>query len=904
MGFWTAIGRRAAHFMRRTQFDRELDEEIRFHLDTRIEELEKDGLTHADAVMQAQKEFGSRLRTAEESREPWRFQWLEDLFVDLRYAVRSFGRSPVFALTAIGCLALGIAANTLIFSLVNTILLRALPYPNADRLAMVRFTPPNEPDQKFGSNSGTYFFIREHNRVFERMGGLRLTSFSIAADRSDGDPTRAWVLGGWVSPGLTDTMGVSPILGRWFAKADDSLNVVISYGLWQRMFGGSPDVLGKKLILDLAVASIVGVMPAGYQTLNPDIDFWRLQTDENLANALRSPNRVFNLFARLKPGVTIEQAQADMSSLAGPLGEQYEMNRGWNIKVESLREAYVGHLRLPLLVFQGAVLILLLIACANVAGLLLAQANTRQKELAVRTALGSTRARVVRQLLAESLLLSLMGGLAGVALGWAGLEMFKTLAPSVLPGGIRLTMDLLVLGFGLMLSLATGLIFGTLPAVHISRPDLMGILRESSRSTTGGAFRQRLRGAFVVSQVALALILLIGAGLLTHSLLRLNMAQPGFSPHGLVTFQVPFSRTLYRGAGNTPTGGLQVEMTPKFNVLTERVRDQVANIPGVEAVTFAMTPPLGGAPRRFPFSKDGQILGSAEQEAWTAEWYPIGAGYFQTLKIPLIRGREFNLQDSSSSVPVALINETMAQRFFRSEDPVGKRIQTGLLYDSPREIVGVVGDVRQDRYQYSPQPQIYVPHGQLPAKMDMSMSFDVLVATYILRTNLDPAAVIPSLRKTVAAVDSSQAVTNVFTVEQYAAGQLQDLRHYAALLSIFGGISILLSFIGLFGIMAHAVSQRTNEIGIRVALGATSGAVMALIARQGFALVGFGMLLGVGASYALTRVLGRFLWGVSATDPLTFLVVLLAMAAVASIACYLPARRALKIDPIIALRLE
>jgi putative ABC transport system permease protein len=905
MSFWKEIGRRTAHVARRAQFDRELDEEIRFHLESRIEELETTGVSHDDAVAQARREFGSRARTAEESREAWRFQWLEDLFVDLRHAARSFRRSPAFALTAIGCLALGIAANTLIFSLVNTILLRALPYPDANRLVMVRFTPPNEPDQKFGSNSGTYFFIREHNHVFESMGGLRLTSFSIAADTRDGDPAREWVLGGWVSPGLTDTMGVSPKLGRWFSKDDSFLNVVISYGLWQRMFGSSPDVLGRKLVLDLGVVTVLGVMPPGYQTLNPDIDFWRLQPDENLAAALRSPNRVFNLFARLKPGVSVEQAQADMSSLAGPLGEQYEMNRGWNIKVESLREAYVGHLRRPLLIFQGAVLILLLIACANVAGLLLAQANARHKELAVRAALGSTRARVVRQLLAESLLLSSMGGLAGVALGWAGLQMFTTVVQSALPNGVHVTMDLVVLVFALVLSLATGLIFGTLPALQISRPDLMGSLRESSRSATAGGLRQKLRGAFVVAQVALALVLLIGAGLLTHSLLRLNMVQPGFTPHGLVTFQVPFSRTLYRNSGrNTPSGGFEVEMTPRFNVLVEQVRERIANLPDVESATFAMTPPLGGVPRRFGFKKDGVVLDSSEQEAWTAEWYPVGAGYFQTLKVPLIRGRDFDPHDSSGASPVVIINDTMARRFFPNEDPIGKRIQTGLLNDQPREIVGVVGDVRQDRYQYNPQPQMYVPHTQIPAKMDMSLSFDVLVATFIMRTNGNLAALVPLLRKGVAEVDRSQAVTNVLTVEQYAAGQLQDLRHYAMLLSIFGGISILLSFIGLFGIMAHTVTLRTNEIGIRVALGATSRAVLALIARQGLALVGIGILLGTALSLTLTRILGRFLWGISATDPVTFLVVLLAIATVALIACYLPARRALRIDPIIALRME
>jgi len=829
--------------------------------------------------------------------------WFEGILGDLRHAARSFRRSPAFALTALGCLALGIGANILIFSLVNAILVRSLPYPDADRLAMVRFTPPNQPDQKLGTNAGVYFFVREHNQVFEKMGALRITGFSVAAE--GGDSGRQWIQGGWVTPGLTDTLGVNPMIGRWFAREDTALSIVISHSLWQRMYGGTPDVLGKKLFIDTTPATIVGVMPRGYQTMIPDIDLWRPQSDENLATALRSPNRVFNAFARLKPGVTPERAQQELDAMAAPLGNEYEMNRGWGIKVDTLREAYVGHLRRPLLVFQGAVLILLLIACANVAGLLLAQATTRHKELAMRAALGSSRMRVVRQLLTESVLLAIGGGALGIALGWAGLRLFALLAPTVLPGSGDVALNLPVFGFAVLLSLATGIIFGAIPAIQISRPDLMEVLRDSSRSTTASGARRNLRGAFVVVQVALSLVLLIGAGLMTHSLLRLNMVQPGLDPHGLVTFQIPYSRALYRnGLGNTPSGGLLVEMSPRLHQLTDQVRDRLAALPGVESAAVATTPPLGGPARRFTFHKPGQNLSTAEQEGWSAEWYPISSGYFRTLKIPLIRGREFSAEDSDTGRPVAIINAAMAQRFFPNEDPLGKQFQSDLLYDQPREIVGIVGDVRQDRYQYVPQAQMYVPRAQLPPKMDMTISFEILVATFLVRTNGDPAALVPSLRKAAADVDRNQAINNVLTVEQYAAGQLQDLKHYAILLSIFGGISGLLSFVGLFGIMAHAVSQRTNEIGIRVALGASSGSVLGLIVRQGLVLVALGIAAGVAASLALTQVIARFLWGVKATDPLTFGLVVVAMGMVALLACYIPARRAMRIDPMDALRWE
>jgi putative ABC transport system permease protein len=831
-------------------------------------------------------------------------QWLEEILVDLRYAARSFRRNPVFVLAALGCLSLGIGANILIFSLVNSILLRSLPYPNADQLAMVRFTPPNQPDQKLGTNPGSYFFIRQHNSVFQSMGALRITGFSVATE--SGESGRQWIQGGWVSPGLTDTMAVRPTMGRWFAREDTAFNIVISYGLWQRMYGGSKDVLGKKLFLDTTPATIVGVMPRGYQTMNSDIDLWRLQPDENLANALRSPNRVFNLFARLKQGVTPERAQEELNALAGPLSEEFEMNRGWSIKLDTLRDAYVGHLRRPLLVFQGAVLILLLIACANVAGLMLAQASTRHKELAMRAALGSTRSRVVRQLLTESIVLSLAGGVLGIALGWAGLRALTVLAPSVLPGTGDVELNLPVFAFGALLTLGTAVIFGVIPALQMSRPDLMEVLRDSSRSATAGGAAHRLRAGFVVVQVALSLVLLVGAGLMARSLLRLNMVQIGLEPHGLVTFQVPFSRTLYRGAGsiNTPTGGMMVEMSPRLNQLTEQVRDRLAALPGVESVTIATTPPLGAPARRLNFHRPDKNLSEAEQESWSAEWYPISSGYFQTLKIPVIRGREFAQEDSDTGRPVAIINATMAQRFFPKEDPIGKQFTSDLLFDQPREIVGIVGDVRQDRYQSVPQAQMYVPRAQLPPKMDMTMSFEILVATFVIRTNSDPASLVPAFRQAAADVDRNQAINNVVTVEQYASGQLQDLKHYAVLLSIFGGVSALLSFVGLFGIMAHAVSQRTNEIGIRVALGATSGSVLRLIVRQGFTLVAAGMVAGVLASTTLTQAIERFLWGVTPTDPLTFGLVLAAMGLVALLACYIPARKVLRIDPINALRWE
>ena len=419
MSAWRTLLHRLGYLPRQRRFDRQLEAELQFHIDGRADELEQQGHTCADARARAVAEFGPRTRIVEDTRAAWQFRWLEDVLADVSYALRAFRRRPAFALTAIGCLALGIGANALIFSLVNAAFLRPLPYPDADRIAMVRFTPPDQPDQQLGTNSGGYFFIREHSRVFERIGVLRITGFSVAIGDSDG-AAREWLQGGWASPGLTDVFGVQPVIGRWFRPDDTEMGVVISHGLWQRLFGGRRDALGKTIHLDLWRGVVIGVAPPDFQTLTPDVALWIQQPDQDLARALRSPNRLFNIFGRLQPGVTLEQAHADLRTLEEPLGRELPMHRGWGLTIDSLREVYVGYLRQPVFVLQGAVFLLLLIACANVAGLLLAQAVARQKELGVRAALGSSRHRIVRQLLTENVLLSCVAGLLGIgATPWA-----------------------------------------------------------------------------------------------------------------------------------------------------------------------------------------------------------------------------------------------------------------------------------------------------------------------------------------------------------------------------------------------------------------------------------------------------------------------------------------------------
>ncbi|HET9359818.1 MAG TPA: ABC transporter permease [Vicinamibacterales bacterium] len=902
MNTWRTFLHRLGYLPRKGRFDRQLDEELQFHVESRVDELEQQGYPRPEARLRAVAEFGSRTRVAEESRAAWQFRWLEDVVADGSYALRAFRRRPTFALAAIACLALGIGANALIFSLVNAAFLRPLPYPDADRIAMVRFTPPNQPDEKLGTNSGGYFFIREHNRVFERMGVLRLTGITAAVGDSD-DAQREWLQVGWASPGLADVFGVQPVIGRWFRPDDLEVGVVITHGVWQRLFGGRPDVLGQTMRFDAMRGVVIGVTPPGYRTLTPDVDLWIQQTDENLARALRSPNRPFNMFARLRPNATLEDAQADLRTLERPLGKDLPMHQGWGLTIDSLREVYVGYLRQPVLVLQGAVFLLLLIACANVGGLLLSQAVARQKELGVRAALGSSRNRILRQLLTENVLLSCAAGVLGIVLAWIGLRAFVNTGLSAYRDLQNVTLDWTVIGFAIVVSLATALVFGILPALQLSRLDVVEVVRDAGRGATAGRTRSRLRGAFVVAQVALALVLLVATGLLTRSLLRLNAVDTGIDPERLLALEIPMPRALYRNTlANTPAGGLLVEFDSRFSDLTERLRERFASVPGVQSVAATTPPPLGGTPRRVLFRKDSWLALADDREPWSAEWYPVSAGYFETVQIRVLQGRTFTRQDAQSTPPVAIINASLAARYWPNDNPIGRLLQTDVLNDPPREIVGVVGDVRQDRYQSAPVPQVYVPRTQLPYRMDMTMSLEVLVTTFVVRAAGDTVSLVPALRAAVRDVDATLSVSSARTVEDYAADQLQELSQYAAVLGVFGAMSVTLAVIGILGVMAQAVGQRANEIAVRMALGAQSLNVLGLVLRQGLAMIAAGLGVGVVASLMVMPVIRSFLWGVTITDPLTLALVVLALAAVALVACYLPARRALKVAPIAALR--
>ena len=821
-------------------------------------------------------------------------------FRDVLLSCRGLRRRPGFVFVAVGSLALGIGANALVFSVVDSVLLSPLSYPDADRLVAVWLTPPHQPEQRFGTNTGVYFTIRDNNTSFESFGTGRLNeAFTVAIP---GEPAAHLVSAQLFSADLIPTIGVAPLLGDWPPK--DPNGIAISHRLWQRLFGAAPSVVGRTLDLGAGIAPINAVMPEGYQLLNPDTDIWLYQADADLKRAARSPNRLFTLIGRLKPGVTIDRAQAEMNSLAEVIGTDFpETHMGWGLRVESLRDASVGGWQQLLWIFQGAVLLVLLIACSNVAALVMSRAAGQQKELAVRSALGSGRWRLVRQLVTDNLVISALGAALGIGLAWVGV---RALVASEIEGFPRLAevrMDWSVVALAGLMALGTGIVFGVLPALHVSHPNLTEVLREEGRGSSSGIGKQRLRSAFVVGQVALALIILVASGLLIRSVTLINAAGLGFDPADLTVLELPFPRTYNRNTGeNTPTGGLLVEVDSRFAADSEAVIERLSSVPGVRSVAAAATPPLGGSPPHVTVRLEGETLSPSEQTARRVEWYPVSSAYFGTLGIPVLRGRAFDTGDRAQSRPVAVINAAMAERFWPGQDPIGRLLQTDVVDAPALEVVGVVGNVHQDRYQRAPQPQMYVPRLQLPRRMDNAVAVDLLSAAVVVRMDRSLSGMDTALRSAVHEVIPALPVSRIRAVEDYASGQIQDLRRATLLLSTFGIIAVALALIGIFGVVSHLVSQRTAEIGIRMAMGAQNRQVLSLVLRQGVAMIVAGLVIGTAAALALTRLLGSLLYGVTTIDALSFAAALSVLTVVGLLACYFPARRALRIEPVVALR--
>jgi putative ABC transport system permease protein len=830
--------------------------------------------------------------------------WWQDILYGFRMLLKKPGLTIVAALS----LALGIGANTVIFSLINTTLLRPLPYGDPGRLVMIWSVPLDHPDQLNGVTAYNYLAFQERAKSFEAMGIVRTNVCNIGADEHGQPPER--VDSENYTPSMFQTLGVQPILGRVLAADENPIDtparvLLISNRFWQRRFNGDRNVIGQSLRVDGLDKTIIGVMPPNFYLFDERADFFAPLNWTRTEMA--STQYTIGVAARLKPGGALKQAQAEMDALAAQqMASDPVRNKNLGARVQPMAEALYGELRSPLLLLQGAVGIVLLIGCANVAGLLLARAASRRTEIAIRTAIGAGRWRIIRQLLTESVPLSLIGGLVGIFLAWGGLRLFVAAAPPGFPRLNELSFDLPVLGFTAVVAILTTVLFGIVPAIQASNPDLVGSLKESGRSGTEGVARQHLRSALVTLQIAMALVLLIGAGLMINSFIRIQNNPLGADPKNLLTFDFSFARdeaikpyARYRNQGLW-------DVNPLTTLTFQRVFERLQKLPGVVSVAGAGTPPLAGALNMgFLIEGSPNQPGPNGEAGQTANYIAVTPNYFETLRTPIVQGRDFNVRDTAAAPFVVVVNQTLAKRFWPNESAIGKQIRLDYVPDEPlREIVGVAGDIRMSRQQRQLGPSIYVPYLQQTPRW-MGAGYGVRAGMYfVLRTRSNPMSIAASVRHATAEVDSSRPVAEVRTVEEYLDRQVQYVQLYVLLLSIFGVIAAGLAAIGIYGVMAYSVAERTREIGIRMALGASAGDIFRLVVLHALILLSIGLTLGLAGSFALTRYLKSALYEVTATDPSTFIAVSLLLAAVAVIACLVPARRAVSVNPTVALRYE
>jgi putative ABC transport system permease protein len=814
--------------------------------------------------------------------EAGRLNVLADFLQDLRYAARMLRKNPGFTAVAVIALALGIGANTAIFSVVNTVLLRPLPYKDPEQLVMVWEDASRHGYPRDTPAAANFVDWRDQNSVFSGMAAIADMNFNLTGA---GNPER--LKGRRVSASLFPLLGVDPQLGRVFSAAEDQPGaqkvVLMSYRLWQRRFGGDQAIIGKTLTLNDEIYTVIGVMPVRFQFPANDDELW-VPIAFDAREAANRNRHYLEVVARLKPGVTLEQAQTEMTTIGARLQQQYpRSNTDLGVAITSLHEHMVGDIKPALLILLGAVGLVLLIACANVANLLLARAAIRQKEIALRVALGARRWRLLRQFLTESVLLATLGGILGLAIAYAGLLLLKTSIPESISQAREISLDLKVLGFTLLISLLTGVIFGLAPAIQAVRVNQGETLKEGGRDSVTGRSGKRLRGLLVMAEVAVSLVLLIGAGLLINSFLRLRNIDPGFRVDHLLTMKIELPEPKYE----------QMERrTEFFNNLIQRVQ----SLTGVRSAAVTTNLPLYRQGNSISVQLEGKPQPPPGQELIVVTRM-VSPSYFDTMSIPLLAGRQFTDHDSEKSPNVVMISETMARRFWPGEDAIGKRLASGRVTSDADwiQVVGIVKDVRQFELNVEPRPQMYLSYRQA----DFFWPEDLVV-----RTDVEPASMAATVRKAVWEIDKDQPVSNIRTMEEILADSIARQRFSMLLFGVFAGVALLLAAVGIYGVMSYSVAQRTHEIGIRMALGAQTGAVLRLAVAYGLKLVLAGVLIGLVAAFILTRLMSTLLFGVTPTDPATFALISLLLICVAAIASYVPARRATKVDPLIALRYE
>lgn len=862
---------------RRRAVEGELDEEMRFHLERQVEKYVQSGMSREEAQRRARVEFGGLELAKEECRDARGVNFLETVLQDLRYGVRTLGRNPGFAAVAVLTLALGIGANTAVFTVVNGVLLRPMPFPEPERLVLVSLTPREGPfEWQPGVSDRDYLAFREQDQAFERI-----TSFSSRATANltgAGDPVQIPVA--YVTTDFFPTLRVNPEIGRGFLAEEEQPGrdnvAILGNELWKERFGADTGILGKAVRLDGINRTMVGVMPAGFAF--PDVKVWmplKIHIDEH--NSFTRP-----VVGRLKPGVTPRQAQAELEAFAErrPLGPG-ESKRDRLPQIIPLKDLLVANIRLSLLVFAGAVAFVLLIACANVANLFLARAAGRGHEMALRSTLGAGRWRLVRQLLTESTLLSLAGGACGILIAFWSVPALLALAPEGrVPRMEMIRLDGWVLAYTFGISVITGIVFGLVPAFHATRRDARESLSQAGRGVTGG--HERVRSALTVSEIALALVLLTGAGLMLKSFLRLRAVNPGFSPHSVMTITVDLPDSIYR----TPA---------QMRVFHARTLDELSRLPGVSASGAVNLLPLGGFLTMGTF----QVEGSQRPPGFMVDKPCISPGYFKAMGMPLLRGREFTEADNETAPGVVIVSQSVARTLWPGQDPVGKRIS---MEDEPKPkdwltVVGVVEDVKQQGLAKGSDAAIYQPY------LQVASAFFLSHMTFVVKTASFPESVAGGIRAVLRSVDKNQPIS-IASMEGLIAATTAESRFQTRLLTAFAMVSLALTIVGIYGVLAYSVAQRTREIGVRKALGAQGGDVLGMLLRKALVLTFAGISLGGAGALALTRVLEKFLFEVKPADLPTFAAVAVILALAALAACYVPARRAMRVDPMVALRYE
>jgi putative ABC transport system permease protein len=868
---------------RRRRMQKDLSAEIHEHLEQKVEELVEAGMTREEAMFEARRQFGSVTQIEERSRETWQWPSLESIVADIRYGLRMLRKHPGFTAVAVLTLAIGIGANTAIFSVVNTVLLRPLPYPHADRIVYLSEWSQDVPDMSIAM--ANFDDWEKMNKVFDGMVAYRGENLNLTGQ---GEPQRLAVRE--VTAGLFPTLGVEPILGRELTPEDDKPGaepvILLSDSLWARGFGRDPSVLGRRLNLDGELYTVIGVLPSS--RFHPS---WRrydaFTSLGRLENAIGGPQRRSEhpgiyAYGRMKPGTSVEQARADMVAVVAQLGKQYpKTNAGNSGVVMRLLDAVVEDVRPSLLVLMGAVGLVLLIACANVANLMTSRATERRREVALRCALGAGGGRLARQFLCESILLALIGGVLGLVVAYSTTKTLAQMAAAAVPRIQDVAMDWRVLAFTFAVSVLTGVVFGVFPALTAYRSDPNEVLKSSSATSTGLA-HMNFRNVLAAAELAISLMLLVGAGLTLKSLYRIVQADAGFDPDGVLaaSFNLPDS---------------QYKTDEQKRLFVQQLVDKAAALPGVMAAGFK-NPLLGGSQTGFV------VEGCPKPEpgkAPSTEIARVTPGAMEAMGIRLLQGRFFNAGDNQQSMKVLVIDENMARQNWPGEDPIGKRMLVMIGPEPHGEIpwMTVVGVVRQVKNYGVDQPtrvEAYVPNAQFPGSG----------GNLVLRSQQDPEHLVSAVRRTLHSLDPNMPLFNVQTLRDVSEENVAPRKLSVLLLSLFSGIALVLAALGIYGVMAYVVVGRTREIGLRMALGARPGDVLGLVLGQGVRVAICGVLAGVVASLALTRLMRSLLFQVSATDPVTFAAVALLLSGVALVACYIPARAAMNLDPLVTLRYE